>query len=80
MKYGLFCATSSGNRPKNFLKVSDYSALWLPSQYGGFWVCLHWQMATVLVSAKSNLSGVNGVVLCDPSQKLPFSLCPQAHQ
>lgn len=43
--------------------------LWVPSQKGGFLVCLHPQKKTVLVSVASNLSGVMPEPAWEPSQK-----------
>jgi hypothetical protein len=52
----------------------------VPSQKGLLFECLHWQRNTVFFTSTSNGIGVNEVVLCDPSQKGWFLLCPQAHQ
>jgi len=54
--------------------------LWLPSQSGGFFVCLHWHHQTVDFSATSNFTGCNPVPLWDPSQKGGWLDLPQEHQ
>ena len=57
------------------------SFLWVPSQYGGFWVALKVQHATMQVSWASNFSGERLVCLkkCEPSQKGCFLLRPHTH-
>lgn len=57
------------------------SLLWVPSQYGGFWVALQVQRATVRVSSALNLSGDRPVrwKKWEPSQKGCFLLRPHTH-
>ena len=57
------------------------SFLWVPSQYGGFWVALKVQRATMQVSWALNFSGERLVCLkkCEPSQKGCFLLWPHTH-
>jgi hypothetical protein len=52
----------------------------VPSQYGGFFVCLHPQNATRLFSWNSTSSGANSVPVCDPSQKGCVLERPHRHQ
>lgn len=53
---------------------------WLPSQNGPFLECLQPHHATVLASVISVFTGVNGVPLCEPSQKGWLLDWPQLHQ
>src|SRR4051812_3480151 len=53
---------------------------WAPSQNGALPDRLHMHIATCLGSARENLTGVQAVPLCEPSQKGCFSERPQAHQ
>ena len=45
-----------------------HKLLWVPSQYGGFFVCLHAQRYAVPSLSAVNAIGVNAVPWCDPSQ------------
>jgi len=50
-------------------KGMGYRALWMPSQYGNDFDCLHRHRLTVLGERKVMLFGLNPVPLWRPSQK-----------
>jgi hypothetical protein len=53
---------------------------WVPSQNGGFLVCLQPQKATRFFSVNSTSIGENDVPVCEPSQKGCVLDLPQRHQ
>ena len=56
------------------------SLAWVPSQYGGLLVALHWQRNASLSSSTETVSGVIVVTRCDPSQNGWLAERPHAHQ
>jgi hypothetical protein len=59
--------------------IGNYKLACDPSQYGGFFVCLHKQIAAVLVSSALNTLGAISVHLCAPLNHALFSDFPHAH-
>ncbi len=53
---------------------------WVPSQNGGFLVCLQPQKATRFFSVNSTSIGENEVPVCEPSQNGWVFDLPQRHQ
>ena len=53
---------------------------WVPSQYGGFPVCLHMHRCAVSAASTVKVRGTIPVPRCEPSQNGCVEERPQAHQ
>jgi hypothetical protein len=72
VQYGASISGGSRGRWSNGYGANYFArqSVWcVPSQKGGFFVCLHWHNATSFVSVSVNSSGSMPVPSWEPSQK-----------